>query len=65
MDTLLKNIARCFPIGSQILLKSGGPAMTVEMHRNDGLICAHGFSETELKRDGFDPLCVLVVSASA
>lgn len=45
-----------FPTGSFVLLRSGGPIMTVEdMRRDDGLICVQWFNGSELLRDAFDP----------
>jgi uncharacterized protein YodC (DUF2158 family) len=44
-----------FPEGSLVLLKSGGPMMTVELIRSDDLICTVWFAhnEPDVKRDAF------------
>lgn len=45
-----------FKVGDVVLLKSGGPVMTIIEIRSDGYLAARWFtSEAELKYDAFDP----------
>lgn len=49
-----------FFTGQLVWLKSGGPAMTVDLSlRSDGLIVAYWFSGTELKQEAFQPDCLV------
>jgi uncharacterized protein YodC (DUF2158 family) len=44
-----------FKIGDLVLLKSGGPVMTVSEEISKDSICVDWFKDEELKRDAFDP----------
>jgi uncharacterized protein YodC (DUF2158 family) len=50
-----------FKAGDVVVLKSGGPKMTVMEVRSDGLLC-RWFAGNESKIDVFEPVTVIAVT---
>lgn len=57
----IAELKKKFPNGSTVLLRSGGPAMTVEWMRDDGVIPVVWFDGTEVQRDAFDHEALIAV----
>lgn len=52
-------------IGDVVVLKTGGPTMTVDEVRQDGVMDVVWFSDREVHRDAFLPSQVVVLQSAA